>query len=124
MAMPQGLIIEDNPDAQILFADILELCGVAHDIIGNGEQAIAFLSDHTPDILLVDMHLPGANGVQIVKSIRENKALANTIVLVVSADHMMSSSVEDLVDAVILKPIDVTTVKTLIQRLLASRLQI
>lgn len=122
MGAPHGLIIEDNLDAQVLFEDILDLCGVDHDTIANGQQALDFLQDHVPDVLLVDMHLPGLNGVQIIRSIRKNEAFKNTTILVVSADHMMSSSVDDLVDAVILKPIDVVTVKTLIERLLTVHL--
>lgn len=118
MKTPHGLIIEDNLDAQVLFADILEMCGVTFDTIANGQEALDYLEDNTPDILLVDMHLPKVNGVQIIRNIRENEAFADSIILVVSADHMMSTTVDPLVDAVILKPIDVFTVKTLVERLL------
>lgn len=118
MTTPHGLIIEDNLDAQILFADILEMCGITYDTIANGQEALDYLEEHIPDILLVDMHLPGANGVQIIRKIRENEMFTKSIILVVSADHMMSTSVDELVDAVILKPIDVFTVKTLVDRLL------
>lgn len=122
MEIPQGLIIEDNSDAQVMCADILELCGVEYDIIANGQHAIEYLSNNVPDILLIDMHLPKVNGVEIIKSIRENPSFASTIVLVLSADHLMSASVEDLVDAVILKPIDVWAVKTLVERFMAHRM--
>lgn len=121
MAQPFGLIIEDDLDIQKIFSEILELCGVDCKIIPSGSRAIEFLANNIPDIMLVDMHLPGANGVEIINFVRKNEAFDNTIIMVVSADHMMSSAVDDLVDAVILKPVDVMALKNMIDRLISSR---
>lgn len=121
MPQPFGLIIEDDLDIQKIFSEILELCEVDCKIIPSGSRAIEFLANNIPDIMLVDMHLPGANGVEIINVVRENEAFDNTIIMVVSADHMMSSSVDDLVDAVILKPVDVMALKNMIDRLISSR---
>ena len=122
MTRPYGIIIEDDLDTQDIFANVLDLCGVDCDVIPSGTRALEFLKEeNVPDIMLIDMHLPGVNGVEIVNTIRKYQAFDDTVLIVISADHMMSSSVDELVDAVILKPVDIRALQIVINRLLASR---
>ena len=121
MTRPYGLIIEDDLNTQDIFANILDLCGVDCHIIPSGSRALEFLEENVPDIILIDMHLPGVNGVQIINFMREKQVFDDTIIVVISGDHMMSSAVDELVDAVILKPVDIRALQIVIDRLLSAR---
>ncbi len=117
----KGLVVEDDLDTQDIFSHILDMCGVDCDIIPSGTRALEYLEENIPDIILMDMHLPGTHGVDIIRMIREVSDFDNTIIIVISADHMMSSTVEEIVDAVILKPVDIRALQMVIKRLLGTQ---
>ena len=52
------LIIEDDRVLATTIQDVLELAGYASDIIHDGATALKHLTDHVPDLILLDMHLP------------------------------------------------------------------
>ena len=115
--MAYALIVEDDRDTANLFVQALETLQIDCNIAWNGEQAMDMLSEGAPDLVLVDMNLPGYNGVEIVEFIRSESHLKDIAVIVTSGDAEKSKAVEDLVEFVLLKPISLPQLITIIQRL-------
>lgn len=64
------LIIEDDPSVAGLLADYVEAQGHAPIIIGNGEEALAYLRQDRPDAILLDLALPGMSGLEFLEALR------------------------------------------------------
>lgn len=79
------LIVEDNPIMQRMYARTMGEAGFAVSVAGDGAsvQNIA-LTDH-PDIILMDMMLPGMNGLDALKALKADKQTVGIPVIMLSA---------------------------------------
>ena len=116
-------VVEDNADNRLLLQAILE--GL-YDVVEyeNGADALAGLSASLPDLVLLDISLPGMDGNEILSRIRKNDALKRLPVIALTA-HAMSGDREKYLAAgfndYITKPIvDETILLTAIERWLTA----
>lgn len=83
------LYVEDNRINALLFAEALrphgqiELC-----IAEDGEIAISMCEENRPDVLVLDAHLPGMSGFEVLESLRRMPGLDSTPAFMCSADAM------------------------------------
>ena len=82
--MKKILIIEDDQSLYNVYAAELKLRGydVAHE--ADGMRAVATIKDYKPDLILLDIILPGRNGLEILEEIQGQKDLAEIKVLMVT----------------------------------------
>jgi two-component system response regulator BaeR len=65
------LIVEDEPKIAALLHDYLEAQGAYHaDVLARGDQVEEWLATHTPDLILLDVMLPGLDGLEVCKRVR------------------------------------------------------
>jgi two-component system, sensor histidine kinase and response regulator len=64
------LLAEDNPDHQKIVTFILSGRGHAVDIAGDGQQAIHMAQENRYDVIVMDMKMPGMDGLEATKAIR------------------------------------------------------
>ncbi len=64
------LIVEDEPKLARLLADYLHQAGYATHQIGNGGDVAAWVRDHAPDLILLDLMLPGSDGLTVCRELR------------------------------------------------------
>ena len=89
------LVAEDNPLERSTLVDLLAALG--HMVVAeveSGTEAIAQARQLAPDAVLLDMHMPGANGVQAAEEIAQ--ALPGTAVVLVTGDLSLSLSTADV----------------------------
>jgi PAS domain S-box len=67
----QVLVVEDNPVNQIVFSQILEGLGYGYRIVDRGDEAVRLWEELRPHIVLMDLTLPGLNGLEAAREIRE-----------------------------------------------------
>lgn len=80
------VIVEDEPKIARLVADYLANAGFDPTIVGNGNEAIATIEQHQPVLVILDLMLPGKDGLEICKELRSrNDSLAATPVLMLTA---------------------------------------
>lgn len=104
MTLPFALIIEDDPQIGAIFSLALDP-DFKTELCDNGSSAIARLDQVQPDLIILDLHLPGASGLQVLDAIHARPNLANTKVILATADHQQADYLRNQADIVLLKPI-------------------
>jgi CheY-like chemotaxis protein len=118
--MARILIVEDSPDNMKLFRTILTLKG--HEVTGllGGEGLLEAIEQGSPDLVLMDIQLPGKDGFTLLSEIRKSP-LAGVRVIALTA-HAMTGDRERALDAgfddYITKPIDIRNFPDQVQRAL------
>ncbi|NDJ61659.1 MAG: response regulator [Chloroflexi bacterium] len=116
-----ALVIEDDYDAALIFAKALQVVGFQTEEIHNGSHALARLAETTPNMIILDLHLPEVNGMSIIQSIRSDERLADILVIIASADPRMADLVQQEADLVLIKPTTFSQVRDLARRLVEIR---
>ncbi len=78
------LIVEDDDFLRSLA--VSKVTNEGHDVsvAANGEEALTILQTEVPELVLLDLMLPGVSGFEVLSSIKSNQALADTKVIVFS----------------------------------------
>ncbi len=114
---PEALIVEDDPTQAEIFVTALAQAGYEVTHIDCGNAAIAYLNDHSPRLVLLDLHLPEIAGTAILQHIRNQPHLAQTRVMLATADPRMAETVRAESDLVLIKPVSFTQLRELARRL-------
>jgi CheY-like chemotaxis protein len=117
MDKPLALLIEDDRDVAILFSHVLDMAGYDSEIIYNGIEAMRRLSVLQPDVVLLDLQLPGISGLEILKKMRADERMRTIPVIVVTAYAYYAKNLPIAPDLFLLKPVDIHDLTSLIQRL-------
>lgn len=83
------MIVDDNVNFVNRMTGLLEnLDGISSiNVAGDYDSAVQLLIDQTPDFLLLDINLPGKNGMEILKMIKNNKLECEVIMITNHADE-------------------------------------
>lgn len=101
------LLVEDAPDVQLIVADLLR--GHGHDVVvsSDGEEGLRVASEQRFDLMILDVMLPGMNGFDLCRSIRERGF--DGAILMLTARAQIDDRVEGLqtgADDYLIKPFD------------------
>ena len=118
MATPFALIIEDHLATAEFFVTALSESGFETEIIRTGQDAMGRLSEAVPDLIILDLNLPGVQGSEILKAVRSDERLADTRVIVATTHWQGAEEVEQEADLVILKPVGFEQLRDLASRFL------
>ncbi len=120
--MRKILIVEDDEPQQILYETELTELGYQVIIAGNGEDAITQVKHHQPDLIILDLMIPGKHGLE---ALREFLSINPNIPVIIHTayshykDDFMSWAAEEYV----VKSSDLTELKKAIQRVLSRKVQ-
>jgi len=105
---PTVLIVEDNQDNMITVKAIIGDKFEIYEAV-DGVQGVMMAKKHTPNLILMDIALPGVDGIEAFKSIRNNGELSHIPIIALTASAMTSDRETILAygfDAYLAKPID------------------
>ena len=120
-APPLVLVVEDNPINLELVSALLEEHACETLVATTGDAALHLLRQSRPNLILVDVQLPGMSGYQVTRLIKADPALADIPVVALTAHAMAHEDVrarEAGCDAFLTKPIDTLAFKEILQRFL------
>ncbi|MFN9491107.1 MAG: response regulator transcription factor [Betaproteobacteria bacterium] len=121
-ASPAVLIVEDEESILLSLEFLLRNAGCAVDSARNGEAALAALSRPPPALVLLDVMLPGIDGYELCRRIRNDPRLQQTRVILLTArgrDADLQKGIDAGADAYLTKPFSTRELVAQVQALLA-----
>jgi CheY-like chemotaxis protein len=82
------LIVEDNPQSLKLLRDILQIKGYQTLEAETGEEGVRLARERQPGLILMDIQLPGINGIEALQRLRADPVTSATPVIAVTASVM------------------------------------
>ncbi len=122
--MPNVLIADDSIAVRKVAERLLTEAGFGVTLAANGEEALAYLSKETPDLVVSDVIMPDKSGYEVCAFVRARIGLANTPVLLISGivnDEVTKQAESCHADGVLKKPFQGTSLKDRVLELLAKR---
>ena len=104
------LIVEDNEKNMKLFRDVLQATGYGTLEASTGEDAVELAVSHIPALVLMDVQLPGIDGVEALARLRRDERTESIPVLALTAQAMHGDRARFLAagfDGYVSKPVDV-----------------
>jgi two-component system cell cycle response regulator DivK len=121
--MSKILIVEDNEKNMKLVRDVLQAKGYVTIEAGTGEDGVRLASEHKPDLILMDIQLPGISGIEALRVLRANPETAKIPAVAVTASVMQQDRkhiTEAGFDGYLGKPINLKefldTVRSMLER--------
>ncbi|MFG6456613.1 response regulator [Roseateles sp. BYS96W] len=120
--LPQVLLVEDNHINQVVALEFLALMGVEARLAKNGHEALAACKEAAPDLVLMDIQMPGMDGLECARQLRAQQRggqLPSFPILALTAhalDADVAASMEAGMDEHLTKPLDFVALRTRLQR--------
>jgi two-component system, cell cycle response regulator DivK len=127
MAGERVLIVDDNATNLKLVAYLMKANGYTVDTALDAESAIEAIRNHHPDVILMDIQLPGIDGLELTRRLKADPATRDIVIVAVTAYAMKGDQAKAQAagcDDYITKPIDTRTLPETIARHLARREQV
>jgi len=122
--MARILVVEDSPMNRRILEVLLRGHGYEPVEAEDGNQALEILAKDRPDLILMDMQLPGIDGYELTRRLRADPETRDIPIIAVTANAMAGDdrkALEAGCDAYVPKPIDTRTFPDLIQTYLESQ---
>lgn len=113
------LIVEDDKSLRIIYAAALKRIGAALIMAENGEEALTYLAEHAPHLIILDMRLPLVSGEEVLDYVYRAVHLVNTRVLILTAHEDYRFLPLRPGDHFLLKPVTNEVLVNLIMEMLA-----
>jgi len=110
MAKFRILVVDDDKEMADLVAAIFQRHGYHAEAVNSGKEAFEHLSRKTPDLIILDLMMPGMDGYEICKKLRSLKATSRIPVIMLTADDSQKDKIEAFdtgIDDYIAKPFDI-----------------
>ena len=117
--MKKILIVDDEENIRLLYKEELEEEGFLVELAENGEEALKKLSRFQPDLVTLDIKMPGMGGIEALKRIREMERKLPIILCSAYGDYKQNFATWAS-DAYVVKSADLTELKSTIRKFLGS----
>jgi len=124
-AVPTILLVEDNPINQVVALEFLALMGLQTRLANNGLEALQLCAEAAPDLVLMDIQMPGMDGLECARRLRALQGageLARFPILALTA-HALDSDVQASLaagmDEHLTKPLDFVSLRLRLGRWVA-----
>ena len=108
-SLPSILLVDDQPIGLRALASVFEDQGYEVTLASNGAEAIASIDSHRPDLVLLDVMMPGMDGFQVCRTVRSTPAVSAVPIVLVTAYDDREASLEARrsgANGLVSKPID------------------
>lgn len=116
------LIVDDQYGIRLLLYEVFKREGYEVHQAENGKKALEMVKRHTPDIILLDMKLPGMDGIEILKQIRKIDDNVKVIMMTAYGElDMLAEAVKYNVVTYFTKPFDIDQLKNKVNEVLTTK---
>jgi PAS domain S-box-containing protein len=113
------LVVDDNVDGAESLAKVLEICGHETGIAHHGSEALKLARTFHPEVVLLDIGLPGMSGYEVARKFRQDPALRDAVLVAITGwgtEENKRQSTEAGFDVHLTKPVDVEAIEDLLAR--------
>jgi CheY-like chemotaxis protein len=125
MTLPPSILVVDDNEANVALLDyLLTACGYEVRSALDAEDALVSIAQHRPALVLTDIQLPGASGLELTRRLKADPATAGIRVIAVSAFAMPADEERALAagcDGYVAKPIDTRTLPSIVAEVIDRR---
>jgi two-component system response regulator BaeR len=82
------LVVEDEPKISALLRDYFTQAGYRADVLGRGDEVEAFVARHKPELVVLDLQLPGKDGLEVCRALRARAPSPAVIMLTARVDEV------------------------------------
>ncbi|MFC2030923.1 response regulator transcription factor [Chloroflexota bacterium] len=104
MAEARILVVEDEPSIREVVSLYLRRAGYQVTVVGDGQEALELLSSYTPELVVLDLMLPGVDGLEITRWLRERGDTPIIMLTARSAEPERIAGLEMGADDYVVKP--------------------
>jgi DNA-binding response OmpR family regulator len=116
MKKPVALVIEDDIDLSEIFMQAMQGAGYEVEVCMTGDEGSRRIAEIMPAMVVLDLHLPGLSGREVLQRLRSDPATEGATVFVVSADPHTAEQTRNLADLVLIKPVSFQQLRALSTR--------
>jgi cyclic di-GMP phosphodiesterase len=124
MPGPRIIVLDDDDGVRAVWVDALQAAGYTVNGFGLGGEVLARLPDLAPDLILLDMMMPGMDGYEFLARLRANPASSRVPLLIVSGiGESLAVAIDDRaasalgVAAILTKPLDLNVLLQHVERI-------
>ncbi len=124
MAGEEILIVDDNPANLKLARVLLAGEGYAIRTANDAEEALLMLDGYTPQLILMDIQLPGVDGLELTRRLKRHPRTRGILIVALTAYAMKGDDEKALAagcDGYVTKPIDTVTLPDYVAKLLSKK---
>jgi two-component system CheB/CheR fusion protein len=124
--MTQVLLVEDSNDVLCVFQLELKALGYEVDAVLNAEDALVLAQQTIPDVIVSDLSMPGMDGFEFIKRIREMPALSSVPAIAMTGtnnDKLLKRAIALGFTTHVMKPVEMPVLSNRIEQLTSRRLQ-
>lgn len=113
------LVVDDDPlVTRTLAGALAETCEAQVWSAGSGEEGVRLAALHQPDLVLLDLDMPGVDGRDVCRALRQEEALSSTSIWILTglaSDSPLLQEAATLADRVLIKPVSLLELTLAIQ---------
>jgi len=94
------LVVDDEPDIRDFLASVLEDAGMEVDTAEDGNEAMALIKEQPPDLISLDLVMPGKSGIRLIHELRRDPSLSKIPVVIVTG-HARDTEIKRDLDTVL-----------------------
>lgn len=112
------LIVDDQYGIRILLNEVFQKEGYQTFQAGNGQDALSILKEHKPDLVLLDMKIPGMDGIEILKRMKAKEESIQVIIMTAYGELDLIQKAKDLgALSHFAKPFDIDEIRDAVRKL-------
>jgi putative two-component system response regulator len=120
----QILIVDDSREAGMMQADLLRMSGYGVQLVTDGRTALQAVEIHQPDLIILDVQLPGIDGYAVCDELKRNSATWQIPIIMVTVEGQLQSRLQGIeagADDYLQKPADQQELEARIRALLRTK---
>ena len=120
---PLVLVVEDHDDSRVMLGILMSMSGWRVVEAVNGQEAIELATSTVPNLILLDMKIPGLDGLTVARMIRDNPTLRQIPIVAITGNAFPKFQDEVIAagcDYCFIKPIDIERLEGVINSLVSN----